>query len=100
MTDRVFIDTNILVYAYVDNVNDDLAKHKGAVAFLSNLIGKDVNISTQILNEVYSALKKNLVKDDKIKYYIEYCIEKYNVLPVTLDEVRLCLEIREQYRYS
>ena len=42
MTDRVFIDTNILVYAYVDNVNDDLAKHKGAAAFLSNLIGKGV----------------------------------------------------------
>ena len=97
MTDKVFIDTNILVYAYVAN---DLEKHNKAKDFLNGLSGKEVNISVQILNEVYVALKKNAAEDSKIKYYIEYCIEKYNVFPVTIDEVKMCLEIRERYKYS
>jgi len=97
MTDRIFIDTNILVYAYI---NSDLDKHTRIKDFLNTLSGKEVNISTQILSEVYSALKKNAVEKHNIKYYIEYCVEKYNILSVTLSEIKTCLEIRERYNYS
>ena len=64
MTDKIFIDTNILVYAYIlpDKSSDiDAGKHNRAKEFLNSLSGKEVCISTQILNEIYSALKKNKV---------------------------------------
>ena len=97
MTGKIFIDTNILVYAYVDT---DLDKHNKAKEFLNSLSGKEVNISTQILSEVYSALKKNSIENTDAKYYVEYCIEKYNIFSVTLREVEICLDIRERYNYS
>ena len=97
MIDRIFIDTNILVYDYLQ---DDIEKHEKATNFLNGLIAKEVFISTQVLSETYSALKKNLVEDDKIKYYVKYCIEKYNVYPVTVNEVKTCLDIIERYKYS
>jgi len=52
------------------------------------------------LSETYSALKKNGVNDGDVKYYMEYCIEKYNILPITIDEIKTCLEIRDRYHYS
>lgn len=97
MTDKVFIDTNILVYAYVDT---DLDKYNKAREFMDSLIDTEVYISTQILNEVYSALKKNSVNDAETKYYVEYCISKYNILSVTLNDVKKCLDVRERYKYS
>ena len=102
MTDKIFVDTNILVYAYIedDTNSSNLEKHKKAKEFLNGLSGKEVNISTQILNEIYSALKKNGVKDSDSKYYVEYCIEKYNVFPITVLEVKTCLDIRDRYGYS
>lgn len=97
MTDRIFIDTNILVYAYVTTDSD---KHEKTKNFLNSLQNKEVFISTQVLNEVYSALRKNNVNEKDIVYYIEYCIDKYNILSVTLEKVKTCLAVREKYNYS
>ena len=97
MTDKILIDTNILVYAFV---SADLVKHEKTKDFLNGLINKEVYISTQVLSEIYSALKKNGVSNDDAKYYVEYCIAKYNVLSVTLDEIKTCLMIRDKCNYS
>jgi len=97
MIDRVLIDTNILIYAYV---TADSEKHEKAKAFLNGLINKEVYISTQVLSEVYSALKKNGVNNSDAKYYMEYCVEKYNILSITLNEIKTCLSIRDKYNYS
>ena len=46
---QVFLDTNILVYAY--DTSDD-AKHKAAVDLIARLLSEEnVVISTQVLNE-------------------------------------------------
>jgi predicted nucleic acid-binding protein len=97
MTGKVFVDTNILVYGYISS---DLEKHERATAFLNKLIGEEVYISTQVLSELYSALKKNGVSNAGAKYYMEYCIEKYNILSVTLNEIQTCLTVRDKYNYS
>ena len=97
MTDNIFLDTNIIVYDFLD---DDLKKHNAAQAFLSSLVNHKVYISTQVLSEVYSALKKNGVSDSDTAYYVNYCIEKYNILPVTLNEITTCLAIRDKYNFS
>jgi predicted nucleic acid-binding protein len=97
MKDKVFIDTNILVYDYLLT---DFERHKKAKTFLISLIGKTVCISTQVLSETYSALKKNGVSNEDVRYYIEYCINKYIVLTVSIGDIQTCLTLREKYNYS
>jgi predicted nucleic acid-binding protein len=69
MKDKVFIDTNIFVYAFLDT-DDSVqhAKHLKAVDFLKQF-GTDnqVIISTQVLSEYYSALLKNKMSDEDIQ---------------------------------
>ena len=54
--DRVFIDTNILVYSFLKQDDD---KHNLALKLLSNYRNKVVVISTQVVSEIYSTLTKN-----------------------------------------
>ena len=54
--DRVFIDTNILVYSFL---KQDPDKHNLALKLLSNYRNKVVVISTQVVSEIYSTLTKN-----------------------------------------
>jgi predicted nucleic acid-binding protein len=51
MTDRVFLDTNVLVYAYDRH---DLTKHQRAQSLLQErLKAKDTTISGQVLGEFF-----------------------------------------------
>ena len=97
MTDKIFIDTNIIVYDYLQN---DFDKHIKAKNFINSLIDKEIFISTQVLSETYSVLKRNDIDNANAKYYIEYCIEKYNILPITLNDIKTCLKIRDSQNYS
>ncbi len=63
MNDRVFIDTNIWVYAKIEG--KDISKHKIAIDFLSKL-KSHVYISTQIVNEFFNVLAKNNIEDHDI----------------------------------
>ena len=49
---------------------------------------------------MYSALKKNGIENADAKYYVEYCIKKYNVFPIGVNEVKKCLDFRDRYGYS
>jgi predicted nucleic acid-binding protein len=56
MSDNVFIDTNIWVYAHID---DGKEKYTQARIFLGErLREKHIIVSTQILSEFYSAMTK------------------------------------------
>ncbi len=64
MNESVFVDTNVLVYAFLDN---DITKHKQAVALLSQALNTHVFVSTQVFSELYAALSKNGVTHDDIE---------------------------------
>ncbi len=63
MRNKIFVDTNILVYGYIqqDNVKQQTIKH----LFEKNL-GKAFFVSVQVINEFYSALTKNNIEHNKI----------------------------------
>lgn len=65
MSDKVFVDTNIWVYAYLDTDNTQSHnKHLKAVECLQRLYrDTEMIISTQVLSEYYSALLKNKIDD-------------------------------------
>jgi len=97
MTDRVFIDTNILVYSFLEN---DKLRHDTAVKLLSEMIGTEAFISTQVMSEIYSALSKNGIGHEAIAEYIFELEEDMNVCSVSFDTVRNGLFLKKNYLYS
>jgi len=97
MKDNVFVDSNIIIYA---RTNDDIAKHKQAKAFFIAHSKDNIFISTQVLSESYNALRRHGVAIADRHATIDYCIRKMNVLSVTTNTVKLCLELEKQYGYS
>lgn len=59
MKDKLFFDTNVLVYAHLIS---DIKKQVIAKELILNSIGKIGLISTQVINEFYSALQKNKIE--------------------------------------
>jgi predicted nucleic acid-binding protein len=98
MNARVFVDTNILVYAHV---SDDPNKHERASNLLRRSLARTpVIISTQILGEFYSAMMKYKRADDEIRIFIAEIIKRVNVMPVSLPTVELCIKLKMKYGYS
>ena len=58
MSDRVFVDTNVWVYA-VDGA--DPAKQAEARRVTASAPGRDIVISSQVLSEIYTVITRRLV---------------------------------------
>jgi len=98
MSDRIFIDTNLFVYAHV---SDDTVKHEIAVELLCReIIGFQVIVSTQVLTEFYSAMSKHKLAHDEISSFLADIIRCSNVASVSLTTVELCLKLKDKYGYS
>lgn len=97
MNDSVFIDTNIFIYAKIENNNS--SKHKKSIDFFSSL-KDEVCISTQILSEFYNALYKNKIADEKIQKSINEILEDVSLKIINIETLKKCWEIREKYNYS
>ena len=97
MSDNIFIDTNVIVYARVRN---DAVKHEKAKSLFITHAKDNIFISTQVLSESYNAIRKNGVGDVDIYKTIDECIAKMNVLPVDVDTIRQCFKIKDRYGFS
>jgi predicted nucleic acid-binding protein len=98
MKDKIFVDTNVFVYAYSD---DDILKHKTAKNLLQNDLAEDfVIVSTQILNEFYSVMSKSKLSHQEIANYVKEIAKQTYVKSVTIESVELCLRIKEKYHFS
>jgi predicted nucleic acid-binding protein len=97
MTERVFIDTNILVYAFLEN---DTVRHDASVKLMSDIIGSEVFVSIQVMSEIYAAISKNGVGHEKITEYLCELEEKMNIQPICFDTVKKCLSLKKKYSYS
>jgi predicted nucleic acid-binding protein len=95
---KVFVDTNIFVYARIE---DDITKHDKANKFLGEtLIGTILTISTQVLNEFYSGMMKHHRTHDEIKGFLYEIIDSANVVSLSLLTIESSLLLKEKYRYS
>jgi predicted nucleic acid-binding protein len=94
MSDRAFFDTNVFVYAIVQ---DDLRSHKA-----EKLITEGGTISVQILNEFVAVARK---KTNIPWKEVQLALESIKVLcpdplPITLDTHKEALAIAEKYGYK
>lgn len=97
MSDKIFIDTNILVYAFLDN---EAEKHEQAVNLLAQAINKEVFISTQVFSELYSALSKNGIEHDAIEQYVLELEEQMNLVLIDFQTITRCLTLKKRYGFS
>lgn len=97
MKDKVFIDTNIFVYAALLNESEKI-KHETAI----NLVQKDLNIiiSTQILNEFYNVLLKHKIQDSQIVEYSNEIIRNVTVDSQNIETLKTAWRIKAKYTFS
>ena len=103
MKDKVFIDTNVFVYAYLENPNkkEDYKKHLKAKELLKSFTIDDVvYISTQVCNEYYSALLKNKIENADIQNSLYSLVQMVNVASISKDTVLQSFEIKNRYNFS
>lgn len=96
MNDKIFIDSNILIYSY-----SDLFPDKQNIA--RQLINKynEVFISTQVLNEFISAFNKKLKADwYDIMNSFDEIIGNFSILTNTPDIIKEACKIATKIHYS
>ncbi len=94
MKDRIFIDSNIFLYAF-----SDLDNKKRAIA--SKIIAQKNIISTQVVNEVSSNLIKKLkFNNDEIYKFIESCYNRYIVENIEQKTFLNACKFRDKYHLS
>lgn len=98
MSDRIFLDTNILVYLYS---TDEPLKRQHIEFLLTKIDLHDVFISTQVINEFINVLhKKRKVPIPTLIKTIEDLLQLFNVIHVTESTIKNALKIVNNYHFS
>lgn len=94
MNDRIFADTNILVYA----VSDDLSKRAIAQDLL---LRKDVMISPQVVSEFIAVTsRKRILEPLRVVEYARKFMITLAVTVLTANTIALALDVMTKYQFS
>lgn len=95
MKDKVFLDTNVFIYAYSKTEPD---KRKIALELLCL---EKVLISTQVINEfVWVMYRKFKVGRQKLQIIGNKLLERFEVVLIDLETIRKALSIFVDYNFS
>lgn len=97
MKDKVFVDSNIFIYAKIKS--QDSEKHIGAQSLLRSL-DKQVIISVQVLNEFYNTLDRIGVDDATIQGFLKQIMKSTTTQSINKSTIELCWDMRNVYHYS
>ncbi len=104
MRDKVFIDTNIFIYALTQPKDPkENFKRDSAIELLKKVLSSNqIIISTQIVNELhFNLLRKFNIEDKKVFETIELNVVKIsNVVPLCQLTYKKSFEVRENYKLS
>jgi predicted nucleic acid-binding protein len=96
MSDKAFVDTNIWVYAHLQQSGDD----KGKKASQLVETAPHLVISTQVLSEYYAVMLRNGAEDAWIQSNLEAMAYFCEVGPVSLTSIRSAHRVRLRYQFS
>jgi len=93
---KIFIDSNVVIYAYCNNSADKQLKAKAL------FVERKVTISTQVLQETANTLHRKFKADfHTIRLLLEECARNVSSLHVNTDETVLqACNIADKYQYS
>jgi predicted nucleic acid-binding protein len=98
--DRVFVDTNVIVYAYDKDAGK---KHRIAADIMKDLWRSGLGtISTQILQEFFVTLTRKISAPMDISVVRETLrrLSKWDVSIIDADTIIRATELQERYNYS
>lgn len=95
MSDKIFIDTNILIYLY------SIEKDKQNIVMTLFESEKTLCISTHVIMEFCNVLIKKLnYTRNEIEIALEDFKENFEIVEVNLHIIEQALRIQERYQYS
>ena len=98
MTDKTFIDSNVLIYSYV---NTDNFKYERAREVLhKELFDDSILLSTQTISEFTSVLLKNKKTIDEIEEYFYEVINSFIIVEISVNILILSYDIKKRYKFS
>ncbi|GHU32229.1 twitching motility protein PilT [Spirochaetia bacterium] len=98
MTDRIFVDSNVWVYLFVQ---DEYNKYKIAEEYFSKKANDSVFIITyQVINETTNQLIRNKISEETIKRNIEYMYKICTIQDFTKNIILSASSLRESYSLS
>jgi predicted nucleic acid-binding protein len=95
MTDKCFIDTNIWVYAHLQDTHNKCEMALELLETLPQLVG-----STQVLNEYYSVMLKKKIADHLIQENIELIISIAEITVIEIVTLRRAHKLKLKYGFS
>lgn len=99
MKDRIFLDTNVLVYIHLfDEESQD--KRKALQNSLQRRIDAELIINVQVINEFYNVLLRKNIEDNVIQEKIHSQLEICSASELSLKTVFNAWKLREKYKYS
>ncbi|GAB6072726.1 PIN domain-containing protein [Venenivibrio stagnispumantis] len=97
MKDKIFIDTNIWLYAFMEQ---DFKKTSIAREIIDKNM-EQICLSTQILNEIcINLLKKANYSEEEIKNLIKNFDEVYEIYPIRIEDCLKASEVRNKFNIS
>ena len=98
MTDRIFIDSNIWCYFFLQ---DEQKKYKIAENFFSSKEKEVIFvISYQVINEVTNKLIQKKFNPEIIKENVQYMYKICTIQNLSNEIIMLAFELREKYSFS
>lgn len=96
MKGKSFVDTNVFVYASLED-DTHFAKRDKAISIIQ---AGEIVISTQVVNEFYVILLRNGINDVEIKKRTLEIVENTSLSIITLQTIEFAWEIREEHKCS
>jgi len=98
MIDRIFIDSNIWCYLFIQDEQD---KYKISEKFISDNIDDSMFVITyQVINEVTNVLIKKKFSEEKIKENLQYMYEICTIQDFSKDIIMSASSLRGRYSLS
>lgn len=98
MIDRIFLDTNIILYAKLES---DIEKEKTEhIKKILRDSEEQFVISSQVLIEITNQLFKNKVQDTMIRDTAEALEEEFELHPVNTSIIKKAIDIKSKYKFS
>lgn len=103
MKDKIFIDTNIWIYFWLnDDTNKVTDKNKFVVNFLDRVQKENTIVSSlQIFNELSNVfLKKYKLPSDTVEYYLNFINDLVDIVHMEYADILKAIKMREKYVLS
>jgi predicted nucleic acid-binding protein len=95
MPDRIFVDTNVLVY-FISDEKDKKLRSREIMFSVA-----DVYVSSQVISEFVSVcFSKKLLSADDISAVTNHFLDVFKFAPVEESTIRKALQIKRKTRYS